>query len=140
MKFINITNLVYNGATFLLIVFLIITTLVVYNTIRIMIFTHDTEIEIMRLVGAKHAFIRRPFLIEGMFFALFSVVFSLVCIFVFLNYIEANLSDMFIGVFQSSALFDTITFFRESFASLFIFLPIILGSNTFSKAVNSGIK
>lgn len=48
------------GGAFLLVAFLIIGT-----ALRIAIFARRDEIHIMRLVGATHGFIRRPFLLEG---------------------------------------------------------------------------
>lgn len=44
------------------------------NTIRITIFSRRREIEIMKLVGATNAFIRWPFIVEGMFIGLFGAV------------------------------------------------------------------
>ncbi|MBR7927807.1 permease-like cell division protein FtsX [Aerococcaceae bacterium zg-ZUI334] len=48
-------------------VFLVVAVLLVSNTIRLTIFARQTEIEIMRLVGAKNSFIRAPFAYEGAF-------------------------------------------------------------------------
>ena len=41
--------------------FALITLLIVFNTIRVSIYTHRSEIGIMRLVGASNGFIRGPF-------------------------------------------------------------------------------
>jgi cell division transport system permease protein len=46
-------------------IFLIISTLIIFNTIRMAIFTRRDEIEIMKLVGATKWFIRGPFLFEA---------------------------------------------------------------------------
>jgi cell division transport system permease protein len=40
--------------------------LIVSNTIRLAVYARATEIEIMRFVGATRAYIRAPFLVEGM--------------------------------------------------------------------------
>lgn len=43
-----------------------ISTILIYNTIRLTIHSRKTVIEIMRLVGATNAFIKAPFIIEGL--------------------------------------------------------------------------
>jgi cell division transport system permease protein len=56
------------------IIFAIISILVVFNTVRICIYTHKDEIGIMKLVGASNWFIRLPFLFEGIFYAILGTV------------------------------------------------------------------
>lgn len=51
--------------------FLGISLLVIFNTIRMAIFTRREEIEIMRLVGATNWFIRGPFIVEGSLYGVF---------------------------------------------------------------------
>jgi cell division transport system permease protein len=46
-------------------VLIIISSLLLYNTIRLTVLARKDIIEIMKLIGATRAFIRRPFLIEG---------------------------------------------------------------------------
>jgi cell division transport system permease protein len=43
----------------------VISTLLIFNTIRLTIYSRQTVIDIMKLVGATHAFIKAPFIIEG---------------------------------------------------------------------------
>jgi cell division transport system permease protein len=56
-------------------VFVSIALLIVFNTIRVGIYTHRDEIAIMRLVGASNGFVRSPFLLESVFYAFISVLF-----------------------------------------------------------------
>ncbi|NTU69917.1 FtsX-like permease family protein [bacterium] len=45
--------------------------LIIFNTIRITIFSRREEVEIMKLVGATNAYVRAPFLLEG---ALYGII------------------------------------------------------------------
>ncbi|MCW6682702.1 permease-like cell division protein FtsX [Aerococcaceae bacterium NML160702] len=51
-------------------IFTVIAVMLISNTIRLTIFARQTEIEIMRLVGATNGFIRAPFGVEGAFIGL----------------------------------------------------------------------
>jgi cell division transport system permease protein len=51
-------------------IFAIISILVIFNTIRMAIFTRSSEITIMRLIGATNSYIRGPFLFESMLYGL----------------------------------------------------------------------
>lgn len=49
--------------------FLLIAVLIAFNTVRVTIYIHREEIAIMRLVGASGRFIRAPYLLEAVIFA-----------------------------------------------------------------------
>ena len=53
-----------NGGIILGIIFLVISILIIFNTVRMAIFSRREEIYMMRLVGANKSFIRGPFLVE----------------------------------------------------------------------------
>lgn len=58
------------GGLILIIIFALISILVMINILRIAIYSHRDEIEIMRLVGATNGYIQGPFIAEGVYFNL----------------------------------------------------------------------
>jgi cell division transport system permease protein len=87
-KLINITNFSRKIGLTLSVIFLVVSILVIFNTIRLTIYTRTTEIEIMRLVGANDSFIRTPFLIEGMLYGIFATIVSLFLIWLGLHLVS----------------------------------------------------
>ncbi len=62
-------------------IFIFIAVLITFNTIRITIYSHRQEFEIMRLVGASNLYVRTPFLFEGAFYGITAAVVTMVLLF-----------------------------------------------------------
>jgi len=62
-------------------VLILATLAIVVNTIQLAVHYRHSEIEIMRLVGAPHWFIRLPFILEGLLFGLGSAILALSLLF-----------------------------------------------------------
>lgn len=60
-----------------IVVFVFISMLIIFNTIRMAIFNRRDELVIMRLLGASTAFIRGPFVVETMLYGLVAALISL---------------------------------------------------------------
>lgn len=56
---------IVRGSIFAAILFAAVSVLIIFNTIRMAIFTRSEEIRIMKLIGATPGYIRGPFLIES---------------------------------------------------------------------------
>lgn len=74
-SFIQRTSLILAG------VFVVIALLIIFNTIRITIFTRRDEIEIMKLVGATDWYIRWPFIVEGMLYGVIATLLTLLLLY-----------------------------------------------------------
>lgn len=77
------------------IIFCIIVVLVIFNTIRMTIYTQKDEISIMRLVGATNAFIEIPFIIEGMLYGIFASIISTLILYPLVLYSSPKISQFF---------------------------------------------
>lgn len=58
-----------------------ISILVIFNTIRMAVFTRSTEIEIMKLIGATPNYIRGPFLFEAALYGIFAGLLATVAVY-----------------------------------------------------------
>ena len=70
-RIVKVSNFFKDAGLVASVIFLVISTLIIFNTIRMAIFTRREEIEIMKLVGATKWFIRGPFIFEA---ALYGII------------------------------------------------------------------
>ncbi len=57
-------------------VFIVISSLIVFNTIRMAIFNRKEEIQMMKLIGADRSFIRGPFVVEAVVYGFIAAIFA----------------------------------------------------------------
>ncbi|MCA9335226.1 permease-like cell division protein FtsX, partial [Candidatus Saccharibacteria bacterium] len=55
-------------------IFIIISSLIIFNTIRMAIFNRKEEIQMMKLIGADRSFIRGPFIVEAIVYGFIAAV------------------------------------------------------------------
>lgn len=67
--------------------------LITFNAVRITIYTHRQEIETMRLVGASNAFIRLPFVFEGIIYGALASILSMIVLFATLKFAAPYISS-----------------------------------------------
>ena len=70
------------------------------NTVRLHFYNRREEIEIMKLIGATHSFIKIPFLIEGLLMGAMSGVLAVVFLFFIFDYVKDHL-EVFLGMMGS---------------------------------------
>ena len=75
-KVISITNLIQKGALVIIAFLIIVSVVVVSNTVKLTVMSRQEEISIMKYVGATNWFIRGPLLSEGVIIGLISSVVS----------------------------------------------------------------
>ena len=61
-----------------IVIFMLVSMLIIFNTIRMAIFNRRDELQIMRLLGASTWFIRGPFVVETVLYGIFSAIISVV--------------------------------------------------------------
>ncbi len=110
----NITKRINEVGLFIILIFVLTSLLVVYNAIRVAIYTHRQEIEIERLVGASNFFIYMPYIVSSFLYSLISVLIIIGVFFPLLSVIQPYLEVFFTGYNV-----NILNYFITNFAYLF---------------------
>lgn len=79
-------------------VFISISILIIFNTIRMAIFNRKEEIEMMKLIGAEKSFIQGPFVVEAIMYGFFAAILAFILGFVGLISLQEKLKSYGIAV------------------------------------------
>jgi cell division transport system permease protein len=88
------------------VLFVAISSLIVFNTIRMAIFNRKEEIQMMKLIGADRSFIRGPFIVEAVFYGFIAAVIATTLGLTILYGVKDNLQTYGIQI-QNVATFAT---------------------------------
>lgn len=77
--------------------FALVAIVIVFNTVRIAIFSQKDDIEIMRLVGATSWYIRGPFILEGALYGVIATIITMIALAAVLYYTGPALANYFGG-------------------------------------------
>ena len=90
-----ITTQVERFSVILTALFAVIAFLIIFNTIRVAIYTQRMEISIKKLVGATNWFIRGPYFIESLIFTLLSVALTVLLVFFAARFLDPYVAVVF---------------------------------------------
>lgn len=96
----------------------LIALMVAYSTVRLAIYNSKDEISVMQLVGASHAFIRGPFLVEGVMHGVIASVFTLAALYPAFWIIGRKTSTLFGG-------FNIFEYFTGNIFQIFFILLVV---------------
>jgi cell division transport system permease protein len=120
----SIIKLVEQVGLTLGIVFVFIGIMITFNAIRLTMYAHKQEFEIMRLVGASNIYIRMPFVFEGIFYG----VSSAFAVMIFLFFTSKFLAPLTQGSISGG---DIVSFYFSHFFIIFgslLLSGILLGT------------
>jgi cell division transport system permease protein len=108
----KIVNAVERATTITMVVLILAAILITFNTIRLAIYTAREEISVMRLVGASNAFIRGPFMLQGIMYGVISGILALAILYPIMIWIGPATAEFFE--------FDLYIYFVNNFGTLFL--------------------
>ena len=104
-----ITKKVNDAGLVIITIFILTSLMVVYNSIKVAIYTHRREVEIMRLVGSSNTFIYLPFIFSAVIYSLLATAIVASGFLVFLSFVQPYL-DSFFGAGQ----LDLVAYFASN--------------------------
>ena len=118
----SIIGAVEQAGFMVMIVLLIASVLITFNTIRLAIYTAREEISIMRLVGAGNMFIRGPFMLQGIMYGLLAGFLAVLILYPIMLWLGPSTEAFFE--------FNLLTYYTDNLIYIFLVLAgigIVLG-------------
>lgn len=128
----GLTKRIYQGGLLISFIFVFISVVMMYNTIRVAIYSHREELGIMKLVGATNWFIRAPFIIESVLYALLSSILAMSILSVIAFSSAPYVNAFFTGYDFSLDLFFVTNFWVIALGQFLISLILAVGSSMLS--------
>ena len=123
----NITNSAQRLG-FIIIVILILTTIAIsFNTMRLAIYTSREEIQVMRLVGAARLYVRAPFMVEGVLYGLIAGAATLILFYPLTYWLGSATQNFFGGV----------NIFSYYLSHFLVFFVVIVGTGVLLGGISS---
>lgn len=80
-KLSNIIDAAGKASSIMMVVLVLASVLIAFNTLRLAIYTSREEIGVMRLVGASNMYIRGPFVLQGIMYGIIAGILSLLILY-----------------------------------------------------------
>lgn len=126
-KLTKITTAANTVGFWVAILFLIISVIITFNTIRLTIFISKDEISVMRLVGASGRYVKGPFVVSGILYGIVSAILVIIIFFGLTYWIGSLSQNFFVGL-------DLFDFYLRNFGQIFL---IVFGSGIGLGALSS---
>lgn len=125
-KLTKVTNFLQIGALVVMLFLIIVSVVVVSNTIKLTVFARAKEIKIMKYVGATNWFIRGPFMAEGIIIGILASLISTVLVSLLYAKIVSGIGTQVIAI--TSCPLISVSFMAGNMLIIFLALGISIGA------------
>lgn len=119
-RLIKLTSFFTKTGLVMSIIFAIISVMIIFNTLKLAIFSRREQIEIMHLVGATDIFVKFPFIVEGMLYGFLATIFASLLVYFGYLIISPALNNYLSGVDLGLQFFIGSNFLLIIFGQLFV--------------------
>ena len=131
------TMLAERGGLIATVIFVAISMLIIFNTIRMAIFNRKEEIQMMKLIGADKSFIRGPFVVEAVMYGFIAALLATGLGYGLLYSSEAPLSSYGVAI---APILDSLTLFSPLVLVVMIAIGSLIGIISSRLAVRRYLK